>query len=94
MRNYTDKEIAQEVKAAILKEMSETLTDEDLVPEASLIDLELRDKGSIHHILHLIDIIIDLEDSFSIEIDEGELLRLWKLQDIFDLIRKKIPRSE
>jgi len=90
----TDEKLWKEIKKAVLYWTIPKPDKKELLPEASLISLHLRDgkKGShdIHNLTNLIHVFDDFEKQSGIEVDLDEIYELSTLQDVFDLIQKKL----
>lgn len=94
MREINDEEIWRTIKRVVWKETSPHPEKERLIPEVSLFDIHLRDdranSHSIHNIINLVHVIYELEERFSVSVEVDEIFELFILQDLFDLLKKKI----
>jgi hypothetical protein len=90
----TDEEIWEILKKKILEITIPEPDERKLLPEASLQEIHLRDgqKNShdIHNMINLINVVDEMEGQFFIRIDLEELFELFILQDLFNLIKRKI----
>jgi acyl carrier protein len=73
---------------AKLKEIIEPYIAEDEMPETIEYDADLTNDLGINS-LHVIDIIIDIENEYDIEIEDSELQNMSTLNDVLKVIEAK-----
>lgn len=73
--------LEEKVIELVMKQLD--LTREECVPEASFID----DLGADS--LDLVELIMEMEEAFGVEIADEELEKIRTIQDVIDFIRKK-----
>ncbi len=80
----TKEDIYAQLKSIIKIYLPEDVSVDEIGPESHLID-ELNINSS-----HLIDVVLDLEDAFGIEIKDDELEAMDTVSSALEIIQKKI----
>ncbi len=83
----TQDEIYDQLKTIISIYLPEDVTPENISHESHLVD-ELNINSS-----HLVDVVLDVEDAFDIEIKDTELEAMDTVSSAIDIIQKKITNS-
>ena len=78
MKTRTVEEELQEIIIPYLKDIKEFSPEDDIVDNLGIDSLDM------------VDILVEIEDIFSIELQEEEINNLRKVKDIISLIEKKI----
>ncbi|MBW2598645.1 MAG: acyl carrier protein [Deltaproteobacteria bacterium] len=77
--------VDEKVKEVIIEQLN--ITEEECVPDASFID----DLGADS--LDIVELIMAMEDNFSIDISDDDLMKIRTVQDIVDYIKERMSQS-
>ena len=82
-----DKEIYDKLKTIIEPYLDEEVDMSSLTLESHLIN-ELNINSA-----HVIDIVLDIENEFDIEIDDDSIMKMEKIENVVDVIKEKMQES-